>query len=123
MRGSSFHILAGRYRESRCQRHGRRLGRARLGSEMASPAATGEDIDIRLPCPPYIREHHWSAVSAEYDHLQRSLQSSDGSQELADVKCEVGSIARIVLDVNGTPAETNASFSSIVAQVNSILKG
>ncbi|MGP4058865.1 hypothetical protein ACTWP6_29305 [Mycobacterium sp. 4D054] len=84
---------------------------------------TGEDIDVRLPRPLYIREHHWAAVNAEADRLQRSLQSNDGSQALADIKCVVESIARIVLDVNGTPADPNASFSSIVAQANSTLKG
>lgn len=90
---------------------------------MGSPVVTGEGIDVRLPRPLYIREHHWAAVSAEADRLQRSLQSSDGSQVLADIKCVVESIARIVLDVNGTPADPNANFGSIVAQANSTLKG
>lgn len=84
---------------------------------------TGDYIDVRLSRPPYIRDHHWAAVSVEADRLQRSLQSSDGSQALADMKCLVESIARIVLDVNGTPADPNGSFSSIVGQANSTLKG
>jgi len=90
---------------------------------MGSPAVTAEYFDVRLSRPPYIREHHWAAVSAEVDRLQRSLQSGDGSQALADIKCLVESIARIILDVNGTPADPNANFSSIVAQANSTLKG
>lgn len=90
---------------------------------MSAPAVAGEHIDVRLPRPPYIREHHWSAVSIEIDRLQRSLASGDGGQALADIKCMVESIARIVWDVNGTPADPNASFNKTVGEANSILKG
>lgn len=87
---------------------------------MSQPPTTPSwDIDR----PPYIRDHHWAAISTELARLHRSLAAGDGSQALSDIKCMIESVARIVLDINATPADPNAAFDSLVSQAHSVLKG
>lgn len=82
---------------------------------------TAAEWDVERP--PYLRDQHWLAVEAEFGRLRRSLDADDGSQALSDIKCVVESVAKIVLDINGTPAGSAESFDSVVNKAHSLLKG
>jgi hypothetical protein len=71
----------------------------------------------------HMTEDQWRCVSVEIERLGRSIDAEDAAQALTDVKCLVESIARIVLDVDGTPADPNASFDSVVNRAHNLLAG
>ncbi|PFW98499.1 hypothetical protein CJ469_06181 [Nocardia farcinica] len=68
--------------------------------------------------PSYIADGHWACVSAEADRLWRSLEAKDASQALGDMKCLVESIAKIVLDIDGTPAAATDDFQKVVGDAH-----
>ncbi|ORB68566.1 abortive infection family protein [Mycolicibacterium tusciae] len=78
---------------------------------------------VRLERPAHLPDHHWLAIDTEIRRLRRSLATDDGPQALSDIKCLVESIARVVLDIDGTPAASSEAFNSIVGQAHSRLKG
>src|SRR6202034_3689431 len=71
--------------------------------------------------PEFLAEEHWHSIGTELERLQRSLKSEDDAQVIGDVKCLVEAIARVVLDIAGTPADPNASFDSTVARAHDLL--
>lgn len=52
-----------------------------------------------------------------------SIDAGDAAQALTDIKCLAESIARITLDIDGTPADPNASFDSVVNKAHLLLAG
>jgi hypothetical protein len=66
--------------------------------------------------PDYLADDHWDCIVREADRLWRSLAARDGSQALSDIKCLVESIARIVLEIDGTTAAPNTGFDTVVNQ-------
>ncbi|WP_344870840.1 hypothetical protein [Allokutzneria multivorans] len=73
--------------------------------------------------PDYLADDHWRCVEHEANRLRRSLDAGDGSQALSDIKCVVESIARIVLDIEGTPADPNIPFDTVVNRAHQLLAG
>jgi hypothetical protein len=73
--------------------------------------------------PKYLPEEHWQCVEVEAGRLWRSLEAKDPSQALNDIKCLVESVARIVLEIDGTPADPSAPFDSLVARAHTLLAG
>ncbi|MEV6430045.1 hypothetical protein [Nocardia sp. NPDC051463] len=71
--------------------------------------------------PPYLAEDYWNCIVAEANRLQRSMDAKDASQALSDVKCLVESIAKIVLDINGTPSAKNDAFDKVVKKAHELL--
>ncbi|MGV9832933.1 hypothetical protein ACWDUL_01830 [Nocardia niigatensis] len=69
---------------------------------------------FQITRPPYLADGYWACVKAEADRLWRSLEAEDASQALGDMKCLVESIAKIVLDIDGTPPAATDDFKKIV---------
>lgn len=73
--------------------------------------------------PDHLSDDQWSCVSVEVDRLGRSIATEDAAQALSDLKCLVESVARIVLDLEGTPADPNSSFDTVVNRAHALLAG
>ncbi|MEU6191304.1 hypothetical protein [Nocardia sp. NPDC047038] len=71
--------------------------------------------------PPYLADGYWQCISAEADRLWRSLEAQDASQALGDIKCLVESVAKIVLDINGTPPPPSEDFKKVVGDAHKLL--
>lgn len=71
--------------------------------------------------PPYLSEEHWGSIDAEVARLDRSLASGDMVQTIGDVKCLVEAVAKVTLDINGTPADPSASFDTTVNKAHTLL--
>lgn len=73
--------------------------------------------------PKHLDEDHWACVELEAVRLARSLDAGDGAQALSDLKCLVESIARIVLDLDGAPADPHAAFDALITRAHTLLAG
>lgn len=73
--------------------------------------------------PDHLSEDQWRCVGTEAERLGRSIDAGDAAQALTDIKCLVESIARIALDIDGTPADPNASFDTVVNKAHLLLAG
>jgi hypothetical protein len=71
--------------------------------------------------PSHLADDHWSAIEVEVGRLLRSLEADDGPQALSDLKCLVESVARIVLDLDGEPADPAAVFDTVVNRAHTLL--
>lgn len=71
--------------------------------------------------PQYLSQEHWDSVDCEVTRLERSLAAGDQVQAIGDVKCLVEAVAKVALDINGTPADPNASFDSTVNKAHALL--
>ncbi|MCJ0905254.1 abortive infection family protein [Rhodococcus sp. ARC_M6] len=78
-------------------------------------------FDIKRP--PHMPQEHWASVEREIERLSRALDADDGAQAIADLKCLVECIAKIVLELDGNPAASNAVFDGTVKQAHSLLSG
>lgn len=78
-------------------------------------------FDIKRP--PHIPQDHWESVEREIERLSRALDADDGAQAIADLKCLVECIAKIVLELDGNPATSNAAFDGTVKQAHALLAG
>lgn len=76
---------------------------------------------FQLRRPQYLSEEHWSSIDAEISRLDRSLASGDLVQTIGDVKCLVEAVAKVTLDINGTPADPAASFDTTVNKAHTLL--
>lgn len=83
------------------------------------PAERYERFQVNRP--QYLGEEHWRSIDTEVDRLHRALDAADDSQTIGDVKCLVESVARVALDIAGTPADPNASFESTVGRAHDLL--
>lgn len=54
--------------------------------------------------------------------LERSLTAADDVQAIGDAKCVVEATAKVVWDINGTPADSNESFPKVVARAHELLR-
>lgn len=73
--------------------------------------------------PPFIADEQWAAIEVELARLERSLGSDDDGQVISDLKCLVESVAKVVLETNGTPAEPKAALKDLVAKAHRALVG
>jgi len=71
--------------------------------------------------PAYLSDAHWSAIEVEFQRLERSLESSDAAAAIGDAKSLVEAIAKVVLEMNGTPAARATRFDSVVKQAHDLL--
>jgi hypothetical protein len=71
--------------------------------------------------PQYLADGYWVCIKLEADRLLRSLDAKDASQALGDLKCLVESVAKVVLDINGTPPASNDDFQPIVTKAHNLL--
>ncbi|OMQ28577.1 hypothetical protein BK799_29650 [Rhodococcus sp. D-1] len=68
-------------------------------------------------------QEYWASVEGEIERLSRALDADDGAQAIADLKCLVECIAKIVLELDGNPAASNAVFDGTVKQAHGLLSG
>jgi hypothetical protein len=68
-------------------------------------------------------QDYWESVEQEVSRLSRSLDVKDGAQALSDLQCLVECIAKIVLDIDGNPAASNASYETTVKSAHNLLAG
>jgi abortive infection Abi-like protein len=71
--------------------------------------------------PEYLGDQHWNVIDLEVGRLHRSLRAGDDSQALADLKCLIESVARVTLDIAGSPADPNESFDGAVTRAHDLL--
>lgn len=71
--------------------------------------------------PEHVGEAHWEAIEVEIDRLSRALDDGDDPQALAYLKCLVEAVAKVVLDINGTPTVGNESFDPVVKRAHDLL--
>lgn len=71
--------------------------------------------------PEYLSDEYWACVEQEIIRLARSLDADDGGQVLSDLKCLVECIAKIVLDIDGNPASSNAAYADTVKRAHRLL--
>ena len=71
--------------------------------------------------PPYLGDEYWTSIDAEVARLDRSLASGDLVQAIGGVKCLVEAVAKVALDINGTPADPSASFDATVNKAHTLL--
>lgn len=73
--------------------------------------------------PPLLADEYWESVDSELLRLERSLVAGDDVQVLGDVKCLVEAAAKVVLDINGTPADSSEGFQQVVSYAHELLRG
>ncbi|MFF2267331.1 hypothetical protein ACFVTZ_03635 [Cellulosimicrobium cellulans] len=71
--------------------------------------------------PDYLGDEHWRSVETEVTRLDRSLTAGDRVQGVGDLKCLVEAVAKVTLEIAGTPADPNASFDSTVHKAHTLL--
>jgi hypothetical protein len=74
-----------------------------------------------LTRPEHVGEAHWEAINIEIHRFSRALESGDDSQAIGYLKCVVEAVAKVVLDINGTPADRNESFDTVVGCAHRLL--
>jgi hypothetical protein len=84
-----------------------------------------DDVYARfgLPRPQHIGEAHRSSVELELGRLARALDAGDDGQAIGYLKCGIEALAKIVLDLDGSPADSNANFDSTVKGAHDLLAG
>lgn len=78
---------------------------------------------FRLPQPQHIGEAHRSSIELELDRLTRALDAGDEGQAIGYLKCAVEALAKVVLDLDGSPADSNANFDSLAKGAHDLLAG
>lgn len=73
--------------------------------------------------PPLLAQEYWASIESELQRLDRSLTANDDVQVIGDAKCLVEATAKVVWDINGTPADSNASYPKVVAHAHELLRG
>lgn len=71
--------------------------------------------------PENLGEAHWDAINIEVDRFARALEAGDDPQAIGYLKCLVEAVAKVVLDINGTPASGNEMFETIVSRAHELL--
>lgn len=83
------------------------------------PAERYERYEIRRP--QYLGDEHWECITTEMSRLHRSLEAEDDGQVLSDLKCLVESVARVALDIAGSPAKPDATLDDTVNRAHQLL--
>lgn len=73
--------------------------------------------------PPLLAQEYWEGIESELLRLERSLAADDDIQAIGDAKCLVEATAKVVWDINGTPADSNASLPQVVTRAHDLLRG
>jgi hypothetical protein len=73
--------------------------------------------------PPLLAQEYWEGIESELLRLERSLAAEDDIQAIGDAKCLVEATAKVVWDINGTPADSNAGLPQVVARAHELLRG
>jgi hypothetical protein len=73
--------------------------------------------------PPLLAQEYWEGIESELLRLERSLAAKDDIQAIGDAKCLVEATAKVVWDINGTPADSNAGLPQVVARAHELLRG
>ncbi|MEU8015994.1 hypothetical protein AB0B74_08510 [Micromonospora parva] len=74
-----------------------------------------------LPRPDHVSEGHWEAINVEIARFARALEAADDSAAIGYLKCTIEAIAKVVLDVNGTPAGGSESFDTVLNRAHNLL--
>ncbi|GAB2861049.1 hypothetical protein [Nocardioides pacificus] len=73
--------------------------------------------------PPLLAQEYWESIESELERLERSLAANDGIQAIGDAKCLVEATAKVVWDINGTPADSKIGLPQVVARAHDLLRG
>ncbi|HEY8788331.1 MAG TPA: hypothetical protein VIM10_04225 [Actinopolymorphaceae bacterium] len=76
---------------------------------------------FQVPRPEYLGDAHWRSIEAEVTRLDRSLSAGDLGQAIGDLKCLVEAVAKVALDIAGTPADPSAAFDKTVNGAHNLL--
>jgi hypothetical protein len=76
---------------------------------------------FRVPRPEHIGEAHAEAIDLELQRFSRAMDARDDGQAIGYLKCLIEAIAKVVLDLNGTPAGGADSFDPTVKQAHDLL--
>ncbi|WP_181562677.1 abortive infection family protein [Micromonospora noduli] len=71
--------------------------------------------------PEHVGQAHWEAIDVEIVRLARALEAGDDPQAIGYLKCVVEAVAKVVLDINGTPASGNENFDTVVPRAHELL--
>jgi hypothetical protein len=86
---------------------------------------SGVTIDLyenyRVPRPQHIGEAHADAIDLELQRFARAAEAGDDGQAIGYLKCVIEAIAKVVLDLNGTPAGGTESFDPTVKRAHDLL--
>lgn len=80
-------------------------------------------VPTSLKRPRHLPDEHWNAISSEHQRVIDALNVDDASALLGSLKSLVESVARVVLDIAGEPAESNASFESTLNRAHDLIVG
>lgn len=83
--------------------------------------ATYSRFDVTRP--PLLAQEYWASIESEILRLDRSLSAADASQVIGDLKCLVEATAKVVWDINGTPADSNLGFTKVLTRAHDLLRG
>ncbi|PZG10932.1 hypothetical protein C1I95_27700 [Micromonospora craterilacus] len=78
---------------------------------------------FELMRPEHVGDAHWEAINVEIVRFARALESDDDPQAIGYLKCLVEAVAKVVLDINGTPAGGNENFDTLVPRAHELLAG
>ncbi|MEU0150640.1 hypothetical protein [Micromonospora fulviviridis] len=71
--------------------------------------------------PDHLGEAHWEAINVEIVRFSRALEFGDDAGAIGYLKCTLEAIAKVVLDINGTPADGNANFETVIGNAHTLL--
>jgi hypothetical protein len=73
--------------------------------------------------PAHIGEAHAQAIDLELQRFARAMDANDDGQAIGYLKCLMEAVAKVVLDINGTPAAGADSFDPTVKRAHDLLAG
>lgn len=76
---------------------------------------------FQIERPQYLADSYWESVALEADRLWRALEAKDASQAIGYIKCLVEAIAKIVLDLDGTPAANTDKLPKVLPKAHRLL--
>jgi hypothetical protein len=74
-----------------------------------------------LTRPEHLGEAHWEAINVEIVRFSRALEAGDDPEAIGYLKCVVEAVAKVVLDINGTPATGAPNFDAMVKQAHELI--
>lgn len=73
--------------------------------------------------PEHVGQAHVDSIGLELQRLARALDADDDAQAIGYLKCAVEAVAKVVLDINGTPADGAAAYPTTIKQAHQLLIG
>ncbi|WP_152185570.1 hypothetical protein [Segeticoccus rhizosphaerae] len=74
-----------------------------------------------VPRPEHIGSAHAEAIDLELQRFARAVDDRDDGQAIACLKCLIEAIAKVVMDLNGTPASGSDKFDPTVKRAHDLL--